>query len=166
MGEYFIPFFFHGTQLHRGSIECLNWVGKNCFLAFPWCPLLYKIKVIIKVNALQMPNKLNFTNTIETFNDTPVKLSSVAEKRHKTPTQPKWILSELGPMSWKSSIFLSVKLPLPMYFLYVQSGLIKDAVIYENYSHWHDNSKNVWPISVAHMILGLSLFLESLSNYC
>ena len=41
-------FFSFGSQHHRCTIKSLNWIGENWFLAFPWCPLLYKIKVIVK----------------------------------------------------------------------------------------------------------------------
>ena len=86
VGWVFYAFFCHGSQLHRGTIESLNWIGEIYFLAFPWHPLL----LIAKVNPLQMP-KNQLAKTVETFNSTPAKLSSIEEKKHKTPTQPKWI---------------------------------------------------------------------------
>ena len=75
------------------------WIGliKIDFLAFELCSLLLKNQCECKTEWTSSDKKSIFTNPIQTFNVTPMKLSSIGEK-NKTPTQQKQILSKLGPI--------------------------------------------------------------------
>ena len=74
-----------GSQLWRGIMNSLNQLAKLFFLAFLWCPLLHKIKVILKSVFKFKCQKINFHQPVCNFQYSPRKAEFHGRKNYKNP---------------------------------------------------------------------------------